>query len=292
MASTDSVTSGGMKVKRTVGSIISTAVFAIISAFICFPLIAGLIASFRPGRELIRKGLSINLDFSTMNLNNYNYLFCGNADSMKYWMWFKNSMVLTIVTVTLTLLICFFVAYSITMYKFKLQKVIFILVIATMMVPFEILMLPLYKEMIAMNLVDSMAGVILPGLCAPSTIFFFHQYMKSLPKELLDAARIDGANEYFIAVKIMMPIAKPAFSAMAILCAMGAWNNMLWPLMIFRSANKFTLTIGLNTLLTPYGNNYDMLIAGSMMAIVPILVLFLMFQKYIVDGMTAGAVKG
>ncbi|XME01286.1 carbohydrate ABC transporter permease [Lachnospiraceae bacterium C1.1] len=292
MAATDSVTSSGMKVKRTVGSVFATALFAIISAFICFPLIAGLIASFRPGRELIRKGLSISFDPASMNLNNYNYLFCGNADSRKYWMWFKNSMVLTIVTVTLTLLICFFVAYSITMYKFRLQKLIFILVIATMMVPFEILMLPLYKEMIALNMIDSMAGVILPGLCAPSTIFFFHQYMKSLPKELLDAARIDGANEYFIAVRIMMPIAKPAFSAMAILCAMGAWNNMLWPLMIFRSADKFTLTIGLNTLLTPYGNNYDMLIAGSMMAIIPILVLFLMFQKYIVDGMTAGAVKG
>lgn len=292
MASTDSVQSGGMKAKRAVGSIFATGLFAVISLVICFPLFAGLIASFRPGRELIRKGLSINFDLSTMNLNNYNYLFCGNADSQKYWMWFKNSMLLTLVTVTLTLIICFFVAYSITMYEYKLRGVIFVLVIATMMVPFEILMLPLYKEIIALKLVDSMAGVILPGLCAPSTIFFFHQYMKSLPKELLDSGRIDGANEYMIAVSIMMPIAKPAFSAMAILCAMGAWNNMLWPMLIFRSAKKFTLTIGLNTLLTPYGNNYDMLIAGSMMAIIPILVLFLMFQKYIVDGMTAGAVKG
>lgn len=207
-------------------------------------------------------------------------------------MWFKNSMVLTIVTVVLTLLVCYFVSYGITMYNFKLQRFLFILVIATMMVPFEILLMPLYQEMIDIKLIDTMAGVILPGLCSASTIFFFHQYMISLPKELLDAGRIDGANEYYISVKIMMPITKPAFSSMAILCAMGAWNNMLWPLMVFRKAEKFTLTIGLNTLLTPYGNNYDMLIAGSMLAIVPIMVVFLAFQKYIIDGMTAGAVKG
>ena len=283
---------GGWHAKMTFFTILSTLFFACLSLIIAFPLFAGLVASFRPGRELIRRGLSINLDFSTMNLNNYNYLFSGNADSKKYWMWFKNSMVLTILTTVLTLLVCYFVAYGITMYKFRLQGVIFTLVIATMMVPFEILMLPLYKEVINFKLIDSIWGVMLPGLCGASTIFFFRQYMTSLPKELLDAGRIDGCTEYGIAVKIMMPITKPAFAAMAILCAMGAWNNMLWPLMVFRSASKFTLTIGLNTLLTPYGNNYDMLIAGSMLAVLPILIIFLMFQSYLIDGMTAGAVKG
>ncbi|MCI2050028.1 MAG: carbohydrate ABC transporter permease [Lachnospiraceae bacterium] len=281
-----------MHAKRGVLSVIATLWFAILSALIFFPIFAGLIASFRPGRELIRRGLSVNLDISTMNLNNYNYLMSGNADSQKYWMWFRNSLYLTLLTTVLTLLVCYFVAYGITMYEFKLKNLLFFLVIATMMVPFEILMLPLYKEVINLKLIDTTAGVILPGLCAASTIFFFHQYMLSLPKELLDAGRIDGANEYYIAVRIMMPITKPAFSAMAILTAMGSWNNMLWPLLVYRSASKFTLTIGLNTLLTPYGNNYDMLIAGSMMAIVPILILFLAFQRYIIDGMTAGAVKG
>jgi arabinosaccharide transport system permease protein len=282
----------GMRVKRGIGSFFATLWFALISAVIIFPVFSGFLASFRPGRELIRRGLSINLDFKTMSLYNYQYLFTPNADSAKYWMWFKNSMVLTLVTVVLTLLICYFIAYGLTMYEFPLKNFLFFLVIATMMVPFEILLLPLYKEMTQLKLMDTLAGVILPGLCGASTIFFFHQYMLSLPKELLDAGRIDGANEYYISVRIMMPIVKPAFSAMAILCAMGAWNNMLWPLMIFRSASKFTLTIGLNTLLTPYGNNYDVLIAGSMLAILPIFVVFLLFQRYIIDGMTAGAVKG
>lgn len=201
-------------------------------------------------------------------------------------------MVLTLLSVVLTLIICYFVAYGLTMYNYRLKNVLFFLVIATMMVPFEILMLPLYQEMIDLKLIDTTAGVILPGLCSASTIFFFRQYMVSLPKELLDAGRIDGATEFGICVKIMMPLAKPAFAAMGILCAMGSWNNMLWPMMVYRSSNQFTLPIGLNTLLTPYGNNYDLLIAGSMFAILPVLIVFLSFQNYFIEGMTAGAVKG
>ena len=90
----------------------------------------------------------------------------------------------------------------------------------------------------------------------------------------------------------MLPITKPAFASMAILSTMGAWNNMLWPMMVFRDADKFTLPIGLNTLLTPYGNDYDLLIAGSMFGIIPIFVVFLCFQRYFIEGMTVGAVKG
>ena len=186
----------------------------------------------------------------------------------------------------------YLVAYGLTMYEYPLKNFLFFLVIATMMVPFEILMLPLYKEMITLKLIDTTAGVLLPGICGASTIFFFRQYMTGLPKELLDAGRIDGATEYGICFKIMLPITKPAFAAMSILSAMGAWNNVLWPMLVYRSAEKFTLPIGLNTLLTPYGNNYDVLIAGSMFGIIPVFIVFLCFQSYFIDGMTAGAVKG
>lgn len=282
----------GMKKKNTILSVVSTAFFAVLGLLVIFPVFAGLLASFRPGRELIRRGLAVNLDFSTMTLDNYKYLFSGNTDSLKYFNWFKNSMVLTIITVVLTLLICYIVSYGLTMYNFKLQNFLFFLVIATMMVPFEILMLPLYQEMIDLGLINTSAGVILPGLCGASTIFFFRQYMTGLPKDLLDAARIDGCSEYGICFKIIFPITKPAFASMAILSTMGAWNNMLWPMLVFRSAEKFTLPIGLNTLLTPYGNNYDLLIAGSMFGIIPIFIVFLCFQRYFIDGMTAGAVKG
>ena len=278
--------------KNILKTIFGTGFFVVLCGIIAFPVLAGLLASFRPGTELIRRGLAIDLDLSTMTLGNYKYLFGGNADSQKYFMWYRNSLVITLVSVVLTLFICFFVAYGLTMYDFKFRNLLFTLVLATMMVPFEILMLPMYKEIIALKLIDTYTGVIITGLCNASTIFFFRQYLSGLPKELLSAARIDGANEYFISVKIILPLAKPAFASMGILSAMGSWNAILWPLLVLKGAEKFTLPIGLNTLLTPYGNNYDVLIAGSMFGILPIFIIFLIFQKYIIDGMTAGAVKG
>ena len=278
--------------QRRIGTILGTGFFLILSLIIVFPVFAGLLASFRPGTQLIRRGLSIDLDISTMNLNNYTYLFSGNADSQKYFMWYKNSLIITLVSVALTLIICYFVAYGLTMYDFRFKNLLFTIVLATMMVPFEILMLPLYKEVIALKLIDTYTGVIIIGVCSASTIFFFKQYLSGLPKDLLDAARIDGCSEYGISVRIILPLAKPAFASMGILCAMGSWNAILWPLLVLKGAEKFTLPIGLNTLLTPYGNNYDVLIAGSMFGILPILVIFLIFNRYIIDGMTAGAVKG
>ena len=278
--------------KRVVGTILGTGFFVVLSAIIIFPVLAGLLASFRPGTELIRRGLSLDFNISTMTLDNYKYLFGGNADSIKYFMWYKNSLLITIISVALTLLVCYFVAYGLTMYDFKLKNFLFTIVLATMMVPFEMLMLPLYKEMIALKLIDTYTGVIIIGICGASTIFFFRQYLSGLPKDLLDAARIDGCSEYGISVRIILPLTKPAFASMGILCAMGSWNAILWPLLVLKGAEKFTLPIGLNTLLTPYGNNYDVLIAGSMFGILPIFIIFLLFQKYIIDGMTAGAVKG
>lgn len=277
---------------KKIKSVLATGFFLILSLIIIFPVFSGLLASFRPGKELIRRGLSIDLDFSTMNLDNYLYLFSGNADSQKYFMWYRNSLVICILSVTITLFVCYFVAYGITMYDFKFKNILFTIVLATMMVPFEILMLPLYKEIIALGLIDTYIGVMIIGFCNASTIFFFKQYLSGLPKDLLDAARIDGCSEYGIAVKIILPLAKPAFASMGILSAMGNWNAILWPLLVLKGAEKFTLPIGLNTLLTPYGNNYDVLIAGSMFGILPIFIIFLIFQKYIIDGMTAGAVKG
>ena len=239
-----------------VGTVLATGVFLILCLLIAFPLVCGLLGSFRDGAKVITTGMSLDLHSPV------------------------------------SLLVCYFIAYGLTMYTFKLQGFLFFMVIATMSVPFEILMLPLYQEITKIGLVDSNAGVFLPGLCAAGTIFFFKQYMVSLPKELLDAARVDGCTEYGISIKIMMPITKPAFASQAIMCAMGSWNNMLWPMLVFRDTSKFTLQIGLNTLLTPYGNNYNVLIAGSMFGILPILAIYLVFNRYLVEGMTSGAVKG
>ena len=264
-------------------------VFVLVCIVILIPLFAIFLASFKDGKELIQYGLNLQIDFSKMNLKNYVFLFTG---SHQYFTWFFNSVFLTVVQVVATILISACVGYGFAMYNFKGKNFWFICVLLIMMVPFEILMLPLYNQMIDMHLSNSYMGVILPFVANASTIFFFRQFLSGIPKEIIDAGRVDGATEYGIFVRLVLPIMKPSIAAMAILNGMNSWNNFLWPLLVLRDDKKFTLSIGLNTLLTPYGNNYDLLIVGSFFSIIPIFILYICFQKYFVEGMTAGAFKG
>ena len=151
-----------------------------------------------------------------------------------------------------------------------------------MMIPTEVILLPLYRLIVKMGLINNMWGIILPYLVVPMLVFFFRQYLMGIPKDFLDG----------IFFKIMIPLMKPSFAAMGIYQGMQSWNNFLWPMIVTNSIDKITLPVGLQSLLSPYGNNYDILIAGSCFAIIPILILFICFQRYFIEGMTAGGVKG
>ncbi|WP_090736839.1 carbohydrate ABC transporter permease [Paenibacillus sp. Mc5Re-14] len=263
--------------------------FILFAGFALFPLFAVTLASFKPSTELLRYGLNLKLEWAIMSLKNYAFIFQGTTD---YFQWYWNSLVITVLFTVLCLILSAMVGYGLEMYRFRLKNVIFTLVLVVMMIPVEIIMLPLYKLMIGMKLINTVWGVILPFVVAPIPIFFFRQYLSGVPKDFMDAARVDGCSEYGIFVRIMMPLMAPAFAAMAILQAMNSWNNFLWPMIVLRTNDMLTLPIGLSSLLTPYGNNYDVLIAGSVLAILPILVVFLFFQRYFIEGMTAGGVKG
>ncbi len=263
--------------------------FSILFIIIMIPFYAVALSSFKPGEDLIRYGLNLKLDLNVMSFKNFEFLFTGNHD---YFMWFKNSMFLTIAQVALTLFVSAFVAYGFAAYDFKGRNLLFVCVLLIMMVPFEILLLPLYSLINDLGMMNSYSAIIVPGIANAGTIFFFRQYLRSIPKELIQSGRVDGANEYMIFFRLILPIMKPSFAAMAILNGMNSWNNLLWPFMVLGDQSKFTLPIGLKTLLTPYGNNYDLLIVGSFFSIIPIFILFVAFQKYFIDGMTAGAVKG
>ncbi|MFB5674384.1 carbohydrate ABC transporter permease [Paenibacillus terreus] len=263
--------------------------FTALCILILIPFYAIAISSFKPGQELIRYGLNLRFDLSVMNFDNYIYLFTGNH---AYFSWFFNSLVLTIVQVVLTLLVSATVAYGFSAYEFKGKNFLFICVLLIMMVPFEILLLPLYTLINNLGMMNTYSAIVLPGIASAATIFFFRQYLSGVPKEIIAAGRVDGASEYGIYIRLILPIMKPSFAAMAILNGMNSWNNFLWPFMVLSDESKYTLPIGLKTLLTPYGNNYDLLIVGSFFSIIPIFILFVAFQKYFIDGMTAGAVKG
>jgi arabinosaccharide transport system permease protein len=268
---------------------ITNIAFVIISFIALFPILNLLISSFRPSSDIMRNGISLVFDPSKMSFDNYLYIFTQGGN---YWSWFKNSLSISAITIVLSLFFSSMVGYALALYDFKGRNLIFGFVLFILMVPFEILMLPLFQLMISMNLINTYTAVILPAIVAPVAVFFFRQYAIGLPKELMDSARIDGATEYGIFFKIMLPLMTPSMAAMAILQGLGAWNNFLWPLIVLRSNDMFTLPIGLATLLTPYGNNYDILIAGSVMTIIPIIILFIFFQRYFVAGLTVGGVKG
>ncbi len=263
--------------------------FAILCVLVLIPFYAIALASFKPGEDLVRQGLNLSFDLSRMSLDNYLFLFTGEHS---YFSWFFNSVFLTVVQVVLTLFVSATVAYGFSVYEFKGKNFLFICVLLIMMVPFEILLLPLYKLTNDLGLMNTYSAIILPGIAAAATIFFFRQYISGIPREIIAAGRVDGASEYGIYVRLILPVMKPSFAAMAILNGMNSWNNFLWPFMVLSDSGKYTLPIGLKTLLTPYGNNYDLLIVGSFFSIVPIFILFMAFQKYFIDGMTAGAVKG
>jgi arabinosaccharide transport system permease protein len=161
-----------------------------------------------------------------------------------------------------------------------------------MMVPLQILILPLYRLLITMKSMNTFQGIMFPFIVSPFAIFFFRQYVIGVPMDFIDAGRIDGLSEGGIYFRIMAPLMAPAFGAMAILGALQSWNNFLWPLIVMRTGNMFTIPVGLATLLTPYGNNYDMLISGSVMATIPIIIVFFIFQRYFIAGLTTGGIKG
>ena len=270
-------------------SILRGIAFVLIAALALVPFWAMFIGTFQDGSMLIRYGLNLGLDPAAASLDNYVMLF---TDSGPYFGWFANSLIITVVQVVGTLLVSAFVAYGFAMYDFRFKTALFICVVVIMTVPFEMLMLPLYVQTDAMGLDDSYAAVILPFLAQAMTIFFFRQYLVGIPREIVEAGRVDGVTEYGIFFRLVLPLMKPAMAAMAILNGMASWNNFLWPLLVLRSPEKYTLPIGLNTLLTPYGNNYSLLIVGAFFSLIPILLLFLGFQRFFIQGMTAGSVKG
>ena len=268
--------------------------YAILGAFVVlflFPIFALVMSSFRSGRDLMRYGIA----FKTLIPDSFdpkNFADLATTRDGIYLTWFRNSLILTALQAVLALAFSSFVGYGLGVYHFKGRNLIFILVLAVMLVPLQILILPLYKLMASMGLMNSYFGVVAPFVVSPFAIFFFRQYSLGIPKDYLDAGRIDGLGEFRIFAKLTAPLMGPAYGAMAIMISQQAWNGFLWPLIVMRTGNMFPLTIGLNSLLTPYGNNYDMLIAGSCAASVPIIVIFFFFQRFFISGLNAGGIKG
>ncbi|MBN2546590.1 MAG: carbohydrate ABC transporter permease [Spirochaetes bacterium] len=280
-----------MKISRfnLISKIVIFIIMMIFTIFALFPFYFLIKSSLKPGVEIMRYGVTFDFNFKGVNLDNYLTLFTSRDGIYFYWYW--NSIAITTFFTVLSLFLSSMVGYGFAKYDFKIKNFLFLLVLGVMMIPVEILILPLYKLTIFLKIINTYWGVILPFAVSPFAVFFFRQYASDIPNDFMDAGRIDGCNDFGIYFKIMVPLMKPAFGAMAILQTMGSWNNFVWPLIALRSNKMFTLPIGLSSLLAPYGNNYDMLMAGAVIAVIPIIIVYLFFQKYFITGLTGG-IKG
>lgn len=208
------------------------------------------------------------------------------------WDWTINSIIVAVVVTTLQIFASALAGYTFAKKQFIGSQVLFWLYVGSMMVPDQVTLVPLYLLMSKLGFLDSFRGLILPGLAGPFGVFLMKQYISTLPSELIDAAKIDGCSEWGIFQKIVLPLSKPGLAVLAIFTFVGQWNSFTWPLIVTSSSAMRTLPVGLALLQEEVPMQFALLMAGATYAAIPMLIVFLSFQRYFLEGVTVGALKG
>lgn len=234
---------------------------------------------------------SYPLNFLVQNptFNNYERLLGGTE--IPYIQQFINSVVVAVSQTLLSLLIASMVGWGFAKFDFFGKRFLFIFLLATLALPFQITLVPLFLMMVQIGWLDNYLAIIVPGSISAFGVFFMRQSMVTIPEELLDAARIDGASELGIFWRIGIPLSRGALSVLAVLTYLGAWNDYLWPLIVLRSTEKFTYPVGLATLVGLYKVEYGMILGGAFIATLPVVLIFVAGRKQLLDNLTIGAVK-
>jgi ABC-type glycerol-3-phosphate transport system permease component len=264
-----------------VTGLLLTVLFLILAFLFTIPIYWMIISSLRPQELIFTSGT--NLIPSVTTLDNYDRLFT----TVPYARWFLNSVVQSISYSVFTVAICTLGGFALAKYQFRFRSVIFVAILFTQMIPFHLLIVSLFLLVINLKMVDSLVGAILPLAAHPVGIFFMRQYMLAIEDDLLDAARVDGANEYQLFFRMVLPNIQPAIATLLVLFALEYWNNLLWPLIVFRSPDRMPLAVGLSTLVNQYFSAFDLVMAGSTLATIPIIILFLFLRKQFMEGFAA-----
>lgn len=212
--------------------------------------------------------------------------------------YFVNSMIVASATVVLNLLLSALAAYPLARMQFWGKKTAFFAVLATIMVPFQAIMLPVYLITLKLNLVDSVnnfmgyLGLVMPFAVSAFGIFLMRQAFLTIPKEMEEAAIVDGCNVFQVFFRVLLPMVKPSLAVLAIFTFIGSWGEFLWPSIVLTKESMYTLPVGVNNLQGMFSANWRFIAAGSILATIPIIIFFLAMQKYFISGETEGAVKG
>ncbi|NOK60433.1 MAG: carbohydrate ABC transporter permease [Chloroflexi bacterium AL-W] len=223
------------------------------------------------------------------SLENFVRLFSQARD---YWRWFANSL---IIGLTVTLFHIFFdtlAGYAFAKKRFPGRNILFWIILSTLMIPAHVTLVPMYIVTRNLGLIDNILAVILPATASVFGIFLMRQYIQTLPSELEDAARIDGCSEPGVFWRVILPLSKPAIGALAIFTFVRHWNDFLWPLIVLQKSQNYTLPVGVASLQDEFSTDYGIIFAGAALAALPMIVFFLAFQRYFLEGVRMGAVKG
>lgn len=203
-----------------------------------------------------------------------------------------NSLFITCSFTLLTIISASMAAFAFAKIRFRGSRLVLGLYLATMMIPTQVTMIPLFVVMNKLGLIDSYASVILPGIFKPFAVFMLVQQMRAIPDDFLDAARMDGAGIFQVYRRIALPMCAPTIATLAVTTFMESWNDYLWPLLMLTDRNKMTLPIALSTLNGQYNTEYNVLMAGSLISMIPIVIIYLCAQKQFKNGLMAGGIKG
>lgn len=208
------------------------------------------------------------------------------------YVWALNSLWTSVAITVITLAISALAAYAFSRLDFTGRKWLFVVVIASIVVPPQVLIIPLFYEMLAFNMIDTHWGLILPQVVVPAMVFILKKFFDAVPIELEDAARVDGAGRFRIFWSIVLPLSRPILASVAIFVFIGAWNNFLWPFLVINDTTLMTLPVGLQTVISAYGVQYAQVMAQAVLAALPLIIVFLIFQKQIVKGVATSGFGG
>ena len=205
--------------------------------------------------------------------------------------YFWNSTFVTVIATLITLLINAMAGFALSKYKFKGRDAIVLIIVATLLIPPTVILVPLFLTVQAFGMFNSLWGVIIPAVATPTGVFLLRQYMLTIPDELLEAARMDGASEWRIFWRIMLPLAMPALAVLAILSVIWRWNDFMWPLIVLTQSEVFTLQLGLSTFKGELNDNMHYLLAMTVLTLLPVTLVFVVLQKYITTGIANTGLK-
>lgn len=241
-----------------------------------------------PG-EVIRVNINTRTPVETVVFSFDNYI--RGVDRFNFWQYLWNSIIVTVVATILTLVVNSMAAFALSKYEFRGRNAIFLLTLSTLMVPLSVILIPVFLVITQVGWNNNLLGVIVPGAATPTGVFLLRQYMLTIPDELLDSARIDGASEWRIYLQIILPLARPALAVLAIFSVMWRWNDFLWPLIVLSRSELFTLQVGLNSFQGELQVQWDLILAMTVLTLLPITFVFAFLQRYITTGIATTGMK-